>query len=450
MKKEPEKALTVDDARIILDCIADGVFTVNDEMRITYFNKMAEKITGIPQEQAIGQFCFDVFRANICQKMCALQCTFKTGKMVVNEKANILRADGTPVPVSISTALLRDRQGRIVGGVESFRDLSAIEELKKEIRRSYTFEDIVSKNHQILQIFDILPNIAESETTVLLQGDSGTGKELFARAIHNLSPRHDGPFVAINCGALPDTLLESELFGYKRGAFTGAIKDKPGRFALAKGGTILLDEVDSMPASTQVKLLRVIQEREYEPLGATSISKANVRIIAATKHDLARLVQDGAFRDDLYFRLNVIRIVLPPLVERRDDIPLLIEHFIDKYNRMMGKEIEGMAEDALELLMRYPYPGNVRELENIIEHAFVMCREAKIQREHLPDELQHLRSPFLAGAPAATHSGSDSERDKVLHALEAHGWNRAEAASALGLHRTTLWRKMKKYNLQKP
>lgn len=449
MEMKPENPLSPDDAKTILDCIADGVFTVNKDMRIAYFNKTAEKMTGIPQHQAIGQYCFEVLRANICQKTCALKCTFETGKSISNVGVNILRADGTEIPVSISTAVLKDRDGNIVGGVESFRDLSALEELKKEIKRTYTFEDIVSKNHRILQIFDILPNIAENETTVLLQGPSGTGKELFARAIHNLSLRKKRPFIAVNCGALPDTLLESELFGYVKGAFTDAKKDKPGRFALAKGGTILLDEVDSLSPSTQVKLLRVIQEKEFEPLGATTPVKANVRIIAATKENLAQLVRKGDFRDDLFFRLNVVRIDLPPLVERRDDIPLLVNHFIDKFNRKMDRQIERVSDDVLALLMRYLFPGNVRELENIIEHAFVMCREIEIQLEHLPAELLH--DPVLTelSAPHIAIQASNFERRKILTALEKHGWQRAETASALRMHRATLWRKMKKYGLLK-
>lgn len=290
-----EKMLPPAHAQTILDSVADGVFTVDEKMRITYFNRAAEKITGVSRVEAIGQFCFEVLRANVCEKSCSLQCSFQTGKETINRHVNILRADGKQIPISISTAVLRDETGKIAGGVETFRDLSALEALQKEIKRAYTFEDIVSKNHRILQIFDILPHVAESESTVLIQGVSGSGKELFARAIHNLSPRKDGPFVAVNCGALPDTLLESELFGYVKGAFTDAKKDKPGRFALAKGGTIFLDEVESLPPTMQVKLLSVLQEREFEPLGAIAPVKADVRVIAATKDDLSALVEKGTF-----------------------------------------------------------------------------------------------------------------------------------------------------------
>jgi PAS domain S-box-containing protein len=441
-----QKALPPAHAQTILDSIADGVFTVDEKMRITYFNRAAERITGVSRQEAIGQFCFEVLRANVCERTCSLRCSFETGKETINRHVNILRADGKQIPISISTAVLRDETGRVTGGVETFRDLSALEELQKEIKRAYTFEDIVSKNHRILKIFDILPNIAESESTVLIQGPSGSGKELFARAIHNLSLRKDGPFVAVNCGALPDTLLESELFGYVKGAFTDAKKDKPGRFALAKGGTIFLDEVESLPPTMQVKLLRVLQEREFEPLGATAPVKADVRVIAATKDDLSALVEKGTLRDDLYFRLNVVKLDLPPLAARRDDIPLLIDHFIDKFNRKMGRYILRVSDEVLGVLLQYDFPGNVRELENIIEHAFVMCREEEIQLQHLPPEFSQFK--LAAHEPVSTPLPlQDAERQTILEALEKHNWNKVETAKALGLHRTTLWRKMKQYSL---
>jgi PAS domain S-box-containing protein len=441
-----QKALPPAHAQTILDSVADGVFTVDESMRITYFNHAAERITGVAREEAIGQFCFEVLRANVCEKTCSLRCSFETGKETINRHVNILRADGKQIPISISTAVLRDEKGKIAGGVETFRDLSTLEELQKEIKRAYTFEDIVSKNHRILKIFDILPNIAESESTVLIQGPSGSGKELFARAIHNLSLRKNGPFVAVNCGALPDTLLESELFGYVKGAFTDAKKDKPGRFALARGGTIFLDEIESLPAAMQVKLLRVLQEREFEPLGATASAKADVRVIAATKDDLSKLVEKGAFRDDLYFRLNVVKLELPPLAARRDDIPLLIDHFIDKFNRKMGRYISRISAEVLGVLLQYDFPGNVRELENMIEHAFVMCRGEEIQLHHLPPEFSQFK--LTTHEPVSTPLPlQDAERQTILEALEKHNWNKVETAKALGLHRTTLWRKMKQYSL---
>ena len=431
---------------IILDSIADGVFTVDENMRITSFNRAAEEITGIKKEEAVDQFCFEVLRANICEKACALKCSLETGKRTIDKRVTILRADGNEIPVSISTSILKNEQGNFVGGVESFRDLSTIEELKKVIKKGYTYEDIVSKNHEILKIFDTLPIISQSNSTVLIHGASGTGKELFARAVHRLSERKDGPFIAINCGALPDTLLESELFGYIKGAFTDAKKDKPGRFALAKGGSIFLDEVESLPLPLQVKLLRVLQEKEFEPLGATAPVKSDVRIIAATKEELIKLVKKNTFRDDLFYRLNVVKINLPPLVKRREDIPLLVNHFINRFNKRMGRSIEGISPDVLELLMQYDYPGNVRELENIIEHSVVMCQDIEIQMKHLPPELQ-INNIIISerNSDKSLPPFQEAERKLIRDVLEKNKGSKVKAAEELKLHRATLYRKMKKY-----
>ena len=399
------------------------------------------------REQAIGEYCFEVLRSNICEKSCALKCSLETGKNVVDRRANILREDGRELNVSISTSPLTDESGKFIGGVETFRDLTQIEELKKEINKSYTYEDIISKNQLILKIFDILPIISQSDSTVMIQGPSGSGKELFARAIHSLSNRKKQPFVAVNCGALPDTLLESELFGYVKGAFTDAKKDKPGRFALAKGGSIFLDEVESLPLSTQVKLLRVLQEKEFEPLGATAPVKADVRVIAATKEDLINLIKKEKFRDDLFYRLNVVKIELPPLIKRRDDIPVLISHFIDKFNKRMGKEIEDVSKDVMNILMEYDYPGNIRELENIIEHATVMCQGIRIRTSHLPPELTPKKQKMIIDEKESHPPIQAFEKQLIQETLEKHNGNKILVAKDLGLHRSTLWRKMKKYGL---
>jgi len=442
-KREPDKFFNV-----ILNSIADGVFTTDKEGRITFMNKAAEEITGFSSREAVGRYCFDVFRADICQSRCALKETLKTNKEMINLPATILKKGGQKVPISISTAVLRNEKGEVIGGVETFRDLSAIEQLKKELSQRYTLGDIISKNHLIREIFNILPNIAESDSTVLIQGESGTGKELFAKAIHHMSPRRNKPFVKVNCGALPDPLLESELFGYVKGAFTDAKKDKPGRFAIAHGGTIFLDEVGDMSPALQVKLLRVLQEKEYEPLGTNISRKTDVRIIAATHKDLSRLVKEGKFRDDLFYRLHVVKIDLPPLRERREDIPLLIDAFIQKFNAKMGREIEGLSEEALRLLLRYDYPGNVRELENIIEHAFVLCRGNRIDLDCLPKELimkEEERDSFLFSKEERPIEKAEAEI--VKRVLEKNMGNRVKAAKELGISRATLWRKMKKCGL---
>ena len=442
-KREPEKFFNV-----ILNSIADGVFTTDNEGKITFMNKAAEGITGFSSKEALGHYCFDIFRADICQSRCALKETLKTRKEIINLPATILKKVGQKVPISISTAVLKNERGQIIGGVETFRDLSAIEELKKELSQKYTLGDIISKNHLIQDIFNILPNIAESDSTVLIQGASGTGKELLAKAIHNLSRRKTKSFIKVNCGALPDTLLESELFGYVKGAFTDAKKDKPGRFALAHEGTIFLDEVGDMSPALQVKLLRVLQEKEFEPLGATSPRKTDVRVIAATNQDLSKLISEGKFRDDLFYRLNVVKIDLPPLPQRREDIPLLIDAFIQKFNAKMGKQITGMSDEALRLLLKHDYPGNVRELENIIEHAFVLSGGNRIDVESLPKELTMRQEETDSFMPLKEeHSFAKAEAEVVKRTLEKNRGNRVKAARELGISRATLWRKIKRYGL---
>lgn len=448
--KNNKKFQEYDFLKIILDSIADGVFTIDPDFKITSMNKSAEKILGIKRSEAIGKPCYTVFRTSICPHKCALRETMETGKEIVNLYIDCLTRDGKKIPLSISTALLRDKQGNVVGGVETFRDLRPLEELRKEITAKYTFEDIVSKNHQILRLFHILPDIAESNATVLIQGPSGSGKELFARAIHNLSPRRSKPFLPINCGALPDTLLESELFGYVRGAFTGADRNKPGKIAQAEGGTILLDEVSETSPAFQVKLLRFLENHEYSPLGSTEIKKADVRVISATNKDLKQLVNEGKFREDLYYRLNVITITLPPLKERKEDIPLLVEHFIDKFNAQMGKHITGVSEETLDILMRYDFPGNVRELENIIEHSMILCRGERIEPVHLPE---YLYQPVLVtqkNSKSITKPFHSLEAEFIRKVLEKNNWNIRKSALELGIHRTTLWRKMQKFGIKKP
>jgi len=435
---------------IILDSIADGVFTIDLNNTITYFNHAAERITGISRDQAVGQKCFDVLRASICQTACALHKTIESGKELVNLHINILNSEGRTVPISISTSVLRDENGEIVGGVETFRDFSTIEMLRKELRTQYTFQDIISKNHEIHSILDIIPDIAQSGSTVLIEGPSGSGKELFARTIHHLSGRK-GKFVALNCAALPDTLLESEIFGYMQGAFTEAKKNKPGRFKLAEGGTIFLDEIGDMSTALQVKLLRVLQEKEYEPLGATAPVKADVRIIAATNRNLAELVSRGSFRDDLFYRLNVVRLFIPPLSRRREDIPLLVEHLIQRFNAIKGKDIAGISEEALDILMRYDFPGNVRELENFIEYAFVLCHGPVIEIEHLPHEFTGATSRSNDQEKRPDSLPLDHVEAQVIkEALDKYGGNRRKAAAHLGINKTTLWRKIKKYGITYP
>ena len=432
---------------IILDSITDGVFTVDRDWRITSFNKAAEDITGVSRHEAIGRRCSDVFRASVCESGCVLRETMQTGKPVLCRLLYIVNADGEKVTVSVSTALLQDSDGNIIGGVETFRDLRTVELLRKTLTKKYSFWDIISKNADMQKLFAILPQIAQSDSSVLIQGESGTGKELVARVIHQLSPRQQKPMVAVNCSALPDTLLESELFGHKAGAFTDARKDRKGRFAQAEGGTLFLDEIGDITPALQAKLLRVLQEKTYEPLGANQSVKADVRIVAATNKDLATLVEQGDFRQDLFYRINVIKLTVPPLRQRKEDIPLLVRFFIEKFNRLQGKQIQDVSPDVLRTLMRHDYPGNVRELENIIEHAFVLCNELIIRTEHLPFEMQDSSSVKTA---APNSNLQQVEADFIRATLEKNHWNREKAAAELGIHKSTLFRKIKKFNIDLP
>lgn len=431
----------------ILDSIADGVFTVDNELNITFFNSSAEKITGVSREEAIGQKCFDVFRANICQTTCAIKQSIQSGKEVVNLNINILNARDCKVPISVSTSVLRDETGQIIGGVSTFRDMTTIESLRKELSNQYIFEDIISKNHKIRQILATFPDIATSNSTVLIEGPSGSGKELFSKAIHTLSGRK-GNFIALNCAALPDSLLESELFGYKKGAFTEAKKDKKGRFALAEKGTLFLDEIGDISPALQTKLLRVLQEKEYEPLGGTVTEKADVRVVAATNKCLSELVACGHFRDDLFYRLNVIKVVIPSLYERKDDIPLLIEHFIAKFNALKERAISAMSPEVMTLLMKYDFPGNIRELENIIEYCFVLCHGPEITKEHLPAEFLDCMVEVTADQKEKTNAPLlNAEAHVIMDALEKFNGCRLVTAEYLGIEKTTLWRKMKRYGI---
>lgn len=432
---------------VILDSIADGVFTVDPDWRITSFNAAAERITGVKREDALGRHCCDVFRASICETDCALKRTRHSGRPVVNKAVYILNAEGERIPISVSTALLKDARGRIIGGVETFRDLSQVEELRKELEARYTFADIVGRSVAMQRLFELLAQVADSSSTVLIEGESGTGKELVARAIHNLSSRVKRRFVPINCGALPDTLLESELFGYKAGAFTDARRDKPGRLAVADGGTLFLDEIGDISAAMQTRLLRVLQERVYEPLGSVEPVRVDVRIVAATHRDLDDLVRSGKFRDDLYYRINVVRLRLPPLRERREDIPLLVDRFITRFNRVQNKDIVGVSDAALAILMAHAYPGNVRELENIIEHAFVLCRGGLIEPQWLPPALQGT----LGKVPRRLKTALTLAELEAIHindALQRHAGNRAAAARELGINTSTLFRKLKALGIQ--
>ena len=386
----------------------------------------------------------------MCEGACALKRTMQEGKSFVSSATYIINSRQQRVPITVSTSPLKDKRGKILGGVETFRDHSLVEELRRELRGGFAVGDMVSRSRAMQKIFAILPQIAESDSTVLLQGDTGTGKELMANALHTLSWRKEQPFVAINCGALPDSLLESELFGYKAGAFTNADKDKPGLFQAAGRGTILLDEIGDTSPAFQVRLLRLLEEREFTPLGGVEKVKSETRVIAATNRDLAAMVEKGEFRRDLYYRINIVRLQLPPLCQRMEDIPLLCERFIAKMNAIRGRAVAGVGKEAMAILLHHDFPGNIRELENVIEHAFILCHEGEIEAAHLPAYLTRPEPEPRAVAPTFAAQLQAGEAEAILSALRDHDYHRLATAKALGMHKSTLFRKLKKFNISLP
>ena len=431
---------------MILDNLAEGVFTVDMNWRITSFNRGAEKVTGVLRSQALGRYCFDIFRADVCKTGCLLRRTLETGAPISNHAVFIYRADNKRIPINITTTLLQDDTGRVIGGVETFQDISEIKQLQNALNRQYCFEDIVSKSPNMLKILNIIPQVAKSGSTVLIEGGSGAGKELIARALHHHSHERNGPFIAVNCGALPDSLIESELFGYKAGAFTSARRDTPGRFALAQNGTLFLDEIGDISPAVQVKLLRVLQHRVYEPLGSGKSVATNARIICATHRNLEASVKAGMFRDDLFFRINVFKISLPPLSERKEDIPLLVENFMERLNRQKGRTVSDISRKAMSALMLYDWPGNVRELENAIEHAFVLCQNDIISMEDLPEHLLSLDDAVIGAMAGKTLQ--DIEKTAILQTLYRHQGKKMATARELGIDKNTLRRKMLRHGIE--
>ncbi len=438
--------------RMVLDNVADGIVAMDKGGSIVWFNRAAEKITGFSKEEVLGRPCSNVLQTDLCgTDACPLQQTFRYHRNVANLEVRITNKWRRETPVSVSTALIKDNEGNILGAVETFRDLFMAEAHPFGIEEQSSFKNIVTNNTRMLSILHHLRDLALSDSPILLSGESGTGKELLARAIHELSRRKRGPYVVVNCGAIPDTLIESELFGYRKGAFTDARQNKPGRFALAEGGTLFLDEIGDLPLETQVKLLRVLQGGEYQPLGGTETLRADVRIITATNKVLLDQIKGGRFREDLYYRINVVQIDIPPLRQRREDIPLLMRHFLERLNLKRDKTIGGLSPEAERILLDHNYPGNIRELENILEYATIVCKRFQIEPRHFPPYLLQAKekspSPGEAAPPHAGFDMAEMEKEELLKALRTHRWNRQAAAKALGISRTTLWRKIRKFQI---
>ncbi|HEY7585577.1 MAG TPA: sigma 54-interacting transcriptional regulator [Candidatus Deferrimicrobiaceae bacterium] len=445
----------------ILNSLSEAVLTVDRDHRISSFNRAAERLFAIDSGEALGKDCRQILRASFgpAQHDCPMGDLTEGGKPRSDVDGTLVRADGRMVPVSASWAFFEDDSGERLGFVISFRSFEEIERLAEERKGKFHLHDIVGKTPLIRQIFDMIDVVKETDSTVLVTGESGTGKGLFARAIHDLSPRREKPFVKVNCAALTETLLESELFGHVRGAFTGAIADKVGRFEAADGGTIFLDEIGEISPALQVKLLRVLQDREFERVGSSKTQRVDVRVIAATNRDLKTAMAAGQFRGDLFYRLNVIPISVPALRDRREDIPLLVDHVLKGLKRRGMERVKAVSPEAMRCLMEYPWPGNIRELENVLERGMVCAKGRVLSVEDLPGELREHCRQRRESAPSITSGESSSEtspadtagvgdeageRGDLLRTLDACRWSRKDAATALGIDRTTLWRRMKR------
>jgi PAS domain S-box-containing protein len=425
----------------------EGTFTIDNDWNITSFNTSAQKITGYKKSEALGKKCWDIFNSPICRNGCHMEETIKFGKRMIGNELEILNKDGRKIPIRVNSAILLDNKNKNIGAVETFLDISEIKNLSAHLNDVFKYENIVGRNKEIKQIISVLESVSQTDTSVLITGESGPGKELAARAIHLNSSRRTNPFMAVNCSAFAESLIESELFGHEKGAFTGAVKTKIGKFEMAQGGTLFLDEIGDLSLTLQTKLLRVLEMREFERVGGNKSIQLNARIIAATNKDLNHEISIGKFREDLYYRINVINVHLPPLRERMDDFPLLVRHFIDKFNKKFGKNVKQFTSDAYDLLLEYNWQGNIRELENVIEHCFVLCNCDIIQVECLPKRLRDSSNRISTKNNSVLNSFDDAERELIISALKKNNWNRSATSKELGINPSTLWRKMKKLKI---
>lgn len=437
--------------KLILDSLDVAIFTVNRSGYITFFNKAAERISGYGRMEVLGEPYTVIFKEGATGDSERLMEAIIDGRMPTTRQVRMTAKNGDVIPIRTNYMPLKNERDIIVGGLATLHDLTLVRQLNQVIRDRYTFHDMIGKDPAMEKIFEKVSVVADTDATVLIEGNTGTGKDLLAKVIHNASRRKGAPFVKVNCAAIPENLLESELFGYAKGAFTGALRDKPGRFSEADRGTIFLDEIGDLPLALQAKLLRVLEDREFYPLGSRHTQKVDVCIISATNRGLEKLVADGLFRQDLYYRLNIFRILLPDLKDRQSDIPLLIHHILRKLCAARDDRRVEIAGDAMELLLNFEYPGNVRELENILEHALVVCPEDEIHARHLPEYVQEKGADAGAAQAPATRSEPRigvAECDRIRELLHRYGGHREKTAEALGVSRITLWRRMKKCGIE--
>lgn len=433
----------------LFEQLAEGVFTINNRWRITSFNQRAQEITGYNREEVLGRYCWDIFRSDLCKSNCPLKMTVETGVRRMDQDVRIVVKDGHSQSILVNTSVIKNNHDLVVGAVETFRPLSVTHKKDETSNGSDDYvSGIIGQSPSLIKILQLLPDVASSEATVIIEGESGTGKELIAKAVHQMSNRSHGPFVPVNCSALAENLLESELFGHAKGSFTGAVNAKVGRFELAKGGTLFLDEVGEIKPEIQIKLLRVLEERVFERVGGIRTIPMDTRIIAATNKKLSDEVRDGRFREDLYYRLRTVPLYLPPLRERKSDIPLLINYFVSKFNKAYGKKVRGVDPKVLKKLNKYSWPGNIRELERTIEYAFVFVKGPIITTSHLPEFRDSPESPDMQGPERSNNIYLwEDEKIAIENTLKKTKGRRNEAARILGISRTSLWRKMKSYEI---
>ena len=442
--------MTPFDYRKLFETLPEGVFSIDHKFRITSFNQSAERITGYSRDDVLGRQCWDIFQSNRCRQNCPLERALDSGETRMDQEVTTFRASGERQTLLVNVNVMRDDQGVLLGAVETFRSVN-LEDVNLIGASVWNQEvnGIIGKSKAMQAVMNRLVDVAVSEANVLISGESGTGKELIARAIHQLSGYRRGPLVAVNCASLAESLLESELFGHEKGAFTGADQVKRGRFELAGGGTLFLDEIGEMKPALQVKLLRVIEHKVFERVGGVTPIPLKARIVSATNQNLKKALDEGRFREDLYYRLRTVPLELPPLRERPEDIALLIQHFIEKFNLKYKKNVRSVDPKAVQQLSRYHWPGNVRELERCLEHAFVFVKGPVIFAHYFP-ELDNEMAPAIDWEPIHKTPGGKKavlNRNSLRKALDRCDWNRQAAASLLGISRTSMWRHMKKQGL---
>ncbi len=426
----------------------EGTFTIDLEWNVTSFNSSAEKITGFTREEALQKKCWEIFNSPLCRNGCHMEQTILKGKKMIGNELEIVNKGGNIIPIRVNSGILLNNRNEKIGAVETFIDVSEIKNLSAHLFDIYKYENIIGRNNEIREIISVLENVSQTESSVLITGESGTGKELVARAIHLRGRRSAGPFIAVNCNAYVENLIESELFGHEKGSFTGATEKRIGKFELAQGGTLFLDEIGDLSKTVQTKLLRVLENREFERVGGNKTIKLDARIIAATNKNIAEEISSGRFREDLFYRINVINIHLPPLKERLDDLPLLINHFILKFNKKFNKSIKRFSIQSYNLLLEYNWPGNIRELENAIEHCFILCPEETIEKEHLPKKIKEFALSSKSDFSGRKDSFAGAEKEIILSLLKKNNNNRKETSKELGINPSTLWRKIKRYGIK--